>query len=102
MSGSQQLFSIAAFNFAQPKSCLNRARSQYFSTSRNFNDGDNTPTMSERKKSVSFSEQLEEVYYIESYKSARNKSSDGLKRNKIFFGRAINRTVVNGETEDQK
>jgi hypothetical protein len=49
---------------------LNRAMSyQYFSN--RYVDGSTTPTLSERKKSVSFSDPLEEVYIVESFKILR-------------------------------
>lgn len=48
-----------------------------------------TPTLSERKKSVSFSDPLEEVYLIESFKTSRNKSADKYRRRRFRFERSF-------------
>jgi len=73
------LFFLRAFIFrtdsssnalALAKLSSRRAKSEFFTN----RDGDATPTLSERKKSVSFCDPLEEVFYVESFKIDRAKS----------------------------
>eukprot|EP00347_Sterkiella_histriomuscorum_P018235 403346280 len=80
ISVSQQQFTLPQLNigstinniFQNTDMILNRTQSEYFSS--RFlveNVGNVTPTLSERKKSVSFSDPLEEVYIVESFKTSR-------------------------------
>jgi SpoVK/Ycf46/Vps4 family AAA+-type ATPase len=50
-------------------------------------NGNLTPTLSERKKAVSFSDPLEEVYIVESFKTNRPKSADKYRRRRHRFER---------------
>ena len=44
-----------------------------------------TPNLSDRKKSVSFSDPLEEIYIVESFKTLRPKSADKFHRRKSRY-----------------
>ena len=62
--------SLSLLNFEE------RSKSYYQTSRLHTYDGSATPPLSERKKSVSFCETLEEVYYIPSLKSDRAKSAE--------------------------
>ncbi|CDW76661.1 UNKNOWN [Stylonychia lemnae] len=76
---------------------LERSQSSYFSCRGLFEDKQ-TPTKSERKKSVSFSDPLEEVYIVESFKSQRPRSADKYRRRNRYERNFIT-SIVNQQLQ---
>lgn len=76
-TSQKQLYDLTKINQQPPLSVqnaqmipLNKSQTYVYFTSRKISESV-TPTLSERKKSVSFSDPLEEIYIVESFKTMR-------------------------------